>query len=118
MASAADIDECEINPCQNGAQCEDKVNRAKCHCAVGYRGKLCDKAIQPAKTELKGTTGVPKETFLAALADAGVSGDVEITSTTYSMEASCTLPAPLPAADTEAGVAARDQFRAGGKVLL
>jgi hypothetical protein len=38
----ADIDECAINPCQNGGECMDQVNDYMCTCAGGYTGDLCE----------------------------------------------------------------------------
>ena len=35
----SDIDECESNPCQNGAACTDAVNGYTCQCRDGYEGK-------------------------------------------------------------------------------
>ena len=40
--SYSDINECEPNPCQNGAQCTDLVNDYECKCKPGYSGKNCD----------------------------------------------------------------------------
>ena len=32
-----DIDECESNPCQNGATCVNKIDSYFCDCLPGYR---------------------------------------------------------------------------------
>jgi hypothetical protein len=37
-----DIDECAINPCQNGGECTDEVIGYTCTCAGGYTGDLCE----------------------------------------------------------------------------
>ncbi|XP_041470036.1 fibropellin-1-like [Lytechinus variegatus] len=37
-----DINECESNPCQNGATCKDLVNKYRCHCFPGYMGHQCE----------------------------------------------------------------------------
>ena len=37
-----DIDECESDPCINGATCVDGVNNYTCICAAGYSGDLCE----------------------------------------------------------------------------
>ena len=37
-----EIDECEISPCNNGANCTDLVNDYKCECLPGFQGKDCD----------------------------------------------------------------------------
>lgn len=38
----SDINECQSNPCQHGAQCEDLLNRYNCLCLPGYRGTNCE----------------------------------------------------------------------------
>ena len=38
----SDIDECESDPCQNGATCIDQENGFECQCADGYEGDLCE----------------------------------------------------------------------------
>ena len=37
-----DIDECQSDPCQNGATCNDQVNAYTCDCADGYTGNDCE----------------------------------------------------------------------------
>ncbi len=37
-----DIDECESNPCQNNATCNDMVDMYNCSCVVGYAGQHCE----------------------------------------------------------------------------
>ena len=37
-----DINECDSNPCQNGATCTDHVNSYNCTCAPGYEGANCE----------------------------------------------------------------------------
>ena len=37
-----DIDECESNPCKNGAQCVDKIRSVACICPHGFLGKHCE----------------------------------------------------------------------------
>ena len=37
----SDIDDCLENPCQNGGQCEDKVNHYVCSCQPGWTGNNC-----------------------------------------------------------------------------
>ena len=39
---STEIDECEISPCNNGANCTDLVNDYKCECLPGFQGKDCD----------------------------------------------------------------------------
>ena len=38
----ADIDDCESNPCQNGATCVDGIDSYTCECANGYSGDNCE----------------------------------------------------------------------------
>ena len=38
---ATEMDECESNPCQNGASCNDLVASYSCSCAAGYTGDDC-----------------------------------------------------------------------------
>ena len=35
------MDECESDPCQNGATCNDQVNGFSCDCLEGFEGDLC-----------------------------------------------------------------------------
>ena len=37
-----DINECESNPCQNGATCRDLVGGYVCSCGGGYTGPNCE----------------------------------------------------------------------------
>ncbi|XP_069744762.1 protein crumbs homolog 1-like isoform X2 [Narcine bancroftii] len=37
-----EINECESNPCQNGAECKDYVASYGCTCAAGYEGVNCE----------------------------------------------------------------------------
>ena len=37
-----DIDECQSDPCQNGATCNDLINGYNCSCADGYTGNDCE----------------------------------------------------------------------------
>lgn len=36
------IDECQSEPCQNGAICKDGVNAYQCFCVPGFQGYHCD----------------------------------------------------------------------------
>ena len=36
-----DIDECQSDPCQNGATCQDGDNGYRCRCLPGYEGAFC-----------------------------------------------------------------------------
>ena len=37
----SDIDDCESNPCQNGATCQDGIGLYSCSCPTGYDGDQC-----------------------------------------------------------------------------
>ncbi len=37
-----DVDECEADPCQNGATCHDHVGLYTCECVPGYEGINCE----------------------------------------------------------------------------
>ena len=37
-----DINECASGPCQNGATCNDLLNRYECNCAPGFNGTNCE----------------------------------------------------------------------------
>lgn len=37
-----DVNECETNPCKNGGECVDLINRFRCICPVGFAGDLCE----------------------------------------------------------------------------
>ena len=39
------IDECEQNPCLNGAACVDLINDYQCDCPTGFEGKNCETNI-------------------------------------------------------------------------
>ena len=40
--SDPEINECDSNPCQNGASCVDEVNRHSCVCKPGFVGTHCE----------------------------------------------------------------------------
>lgn len=39
------MDECNSNPCLNGATCTDNVASFTCTCPIGFTGKLCETNI-------------------------------------------------------------------------
>lgn len=39
------INHCLLNPCKNGATCEDHFHTFQCRCTPGYAGKYCDTKI-------------------------------------------------------------------------
>ena len=42
MCLILEIDECQSEPCMNGATCLDEVNAFECHCAPGFEGDFCE----------------------------------------------------------------------------
>lgn len=38
---SSDINDCKVNPCENGGTCVDKVNAFQCICIEGWEGALC-----------------------------------------------------------------------------
>ncbi|XP_038065423.1 uncharacterized protein LOC119735676 isoform X12 [Patiria miniata] len=46
------IDECESDPCQNGATCEDGLGEFSCICESGFTGALCETISFAGETEL------------------------------------------------------------------
>lgn len=36
-----DIDECEVQPCQNNGTCVDLINEYQCYCIDGFNDKNC-----------------------------------------------------------------------------
>lgn len=43
--------QCESNPCQNGATCNNGVNEYQCACAIGYTGNNCETVINYCVTQ-------------------------------------------------------------------
>ena len=41
VCSSTDVNECGSSPCQNGATCNDQVNKYRCTCVAGYAGTNC-----------------------------------------------------------------------------
>lgn len=42
FAPPADVDECQPQPCLNGAECVDQVANFTCLCPTGFTGGLCE----------------------------------------------------------------------------
>ena len=40
--SFTEINECDVGPCENNANCTDLLNDFNCSCLPGYTGKTCD----------------------------------------------------------------------------
>ena len=43
---SVNIDECRSGPCQNGAACQDGVNRYTCNCLDGFDGNRCQSKLE------------------------------------------------------------------------
>lgn len=37
-----DVDECDSDPCHNGATCQDRIDEYLCLCAHGFEGVHCE----------------------------------------------------------------------------
>lgn len=48
-----DIDECQSNPCLNGATCLDGVNSFTCLCLPSYTGDFCEQGQETQITSVK-----------------------------------------------------------------
>ncbi|NXJ75418.1 CRUM1 protein, partial [Trogon melanurus] len=51
MNCDAEIDECDSDPCQNGALCNDHVGFFTCTCAPGYQGVQCEVNINECESQ-------------------------------------------------------------------
>ena len=45
-----DINECESDPCQNGATCQDQINGYICECFPGFSGTGCEIEINACES--------------------------------------------------------------------
>ncbi|XP_038821637.1 versican core protein-like [Salvelinus namaycush] len=45
-----DVDECQSNPCRNGATCMDGVNSFTCVCLPSYTGQLCEQDVDECQS--------------------------------------------------------------------
>ena len=41
-----DIDDCQLQPCQNNGTCYDLVNDYRCECLVGFNGTNCENSMK------------------------------------------------------------------------
>ncbi|XP_041667539.1 protein crumbs homolog 2a [Cheilinus undulatus] len=48
---SVNINECESEPCQNGATCEDQINGFICTCSEGFLGDLCEVNIDECESQ-------------------------------------------------------------------
>lgn len=46
------INECESNPCMNGATCEDGIASFTCYCPTGFTGQLCETNIDDCEVSI------------------------------------------------------------------
>ncbi|XP_052788862.1 sushi, nidogen and EGF-like domain-containing protein 1 [Mya arenaria] len=42
---------CKSSPCQNGGQCQNKIEDFECHCPAGWDGTTCEQDVQPPVVE-------------------------------------------------------------------
>ncbi|KAF7653051.1 hypothetical protein LDENG_00087990, partial [Lucifuga dentata] len=49
---SVDINECESEPCLNGATCEDHINGYTCTCSAGFLGNLCEVNVDECESQL------------------------------------------------------------------
>jgi len=45
VSNIVDVDDCDVQPCLNGATCFDEVDNFMCQCTPGYNGTVCDIGI-------------------------------------------------------------------------
>lgn len=48
---SSDINDCKINPCENGGTCVDRVNAFQCICKEGWEGALCNISKSSTRTK-------------------------------------------------------------------
>lgn len=74
-----EINECESNPCQNNAVCEDRLADFECKCPAGFEGKLCEFNIDECLSipcQHSGRCMDKINGFECDCTDTGFSGDV------------------------------------------
>ncbi|NXE46438.1 CRUM1 protein, partial [Casuarius casuarius] len=74
----AEIDECDSEPCQNGALCSDHVGFYTCTCAPGYQGIQCEVDIDECVSqpcEHNGTCHDLINSYHCDCSDTGFEGD-------------------------------------------
>lgn len=55
LPQCEEINECEANPCKNGAACTDSLNNYTCSCLAGFNGRTC--SINIDECEVYGCNG-------------------------------------------------------------
>lgn len=49
MNCETNIDDCAVNPCNNGGSCIDLVNDYMCVCSLPYTGQNCHEKLDPCE---------------------------------------------------------------------
>ncbi|NXV12248.1 CRUM1 protein, partial [Cepphus grylle] len=78
MNCDAEIDECDSDPCQNGALCNDHVGFYTCKCAPGYQGIQCEVDINECVShpcQHNGTCHDLINSYRCDCSDTGFEGD-------------------------------------------
>ncbi|NXX60715.1 CRUM1 protein, partial [Scopus umbretta] len=78
MNCDAEIDECDSDPCQNGALCNDHVGFYTCTCAPGYQGIQCEVDINECVSQPcqhNGTCHDLINSYRCDCSDTGFEGD-------------------------------------------
>ncbi|XP_060595177.1 fibropellin-1-like, partial [Ruditapes philippinarum] len=78
-----DIDDCNPNPCQNGAACTDGVDSYTCTCVAGYTGTNCETDIDdcnpnPCQNGAACTDGVDSYTCTCVAGYTGTNCETDI----------------------------------------
>ncbi|NXL56514.1 CRUM1 protein, partial [Chordeiles acutipennis] len=78
MNCDAEIDECDEEPCQNGALCHDHVGFYTCTCAPGYQGIQCEVDINECVSQPCQHSGICHDlvnSYRCDCSDTGFEGD-------------------------------------------
>ncbi|NXS41773.1 CRUM1 protein, partial [Balaeniceps rex] len=78
MNCDAEIDECDSDPCQNGALCNDYVGFYTCTCAPGYQGIQCEVDINECVSQPCQHNGICHDlinSYSCDCSDTGFEGD-------------------------------------------
>eukprot|EP01052_Picozoa_sp_SAG31_P060684 SAG31_NODE_19835_length_590_cov_1.321792_1_plen_184_part_10 len=55
--NCSEVDECAVQPCHNGATCNNHIFNYTCDCAPGFRGRDCDHDLDECLSTPCGTHG-------------------------------------------------------------